>query len=63
MSNIVDIMNATRKAAEELHEDPSLKITGIDIEIAFLRAHIAIAHQKIGELLDERRKIEDSIRK
>lgn len=61
--NIVEVLNATRKAAEDFVEDPFMKIKAIDIEIAFYKMNIAVCCQKIKELQDQRQQVWDSIKK
>lgn len=63
MNNISELFVVSKNAVEDFYNDPKVKLAGIDVEIEFLKAHIANAHQRIGELLEQRREILDSIKK
>ena len=61
--NVVDVLNASRKAAEDLMNDPQMRIDALNIEIAFKRCMMFKCAEDIVNLQDQRRELEKKIAK
>ena len=61
--NVVDVLNASRKAAEDLMNDPKVRIDALNIEIAFKRYMMFKCAEDIVKLKDQRRELEKKIAK
>lgn len=61
--NVVDVLNASRKAAEDLMNDPQIQLDALNIEIAFKRYMMFKCAEDIVNLQDQRRELEKKIAK
>ena len=61
--NVVDVLNASRKAAEELMNDPQIQLDALNIEISLKRYMMFKCAEDILKLQDQRRELEKKIAK
>lgn len=61
--NVVDVLNASRKAAEDLMNDPQVRIDALNIEIAFKRYFMFKYAEDIVKLQAQLRELEKKIAK
>lgn len=61
--NVVDVVNASRKVAEDLMNDPQMQLDALNIEIAFKRYMMFKCAEDIVKLQDRRRELEKKIAK
>lgn len=61
--NFVEVLNASRKAAEDLLNNPQIQLDAVNIEIAFKRYMMLKCADDILKLKDQRRELEKKIAK
>ena len=61
--NVVEVLNASRKAAEDLLNDPKVRIDALNIEIAFKRYMMYKCADDIIKLKEQRRELEEMLAK
>ena len=59
--NIVEVLNASRKAAEGIMNDPHMQLDALNIEIALKRYMMFKCAEDIVKLQDQRRDLEKKI--